>query len=52
MATGSKKRLTVSEVIQASPTAEFDPILGKGYVTGTHFTRMVLAGLQNSERSR
>ena len=47
-----KKRLTVSEVIEASPTAEFDPIWEKCYVTGTHFTRMVLAGLQHSERSR
>src|SRR5215471_17866354 len=37
-------RLTVSEIMDASPTAEFDATWGKGYVTGVHFTRIVLAG--------
>jgi hypothetical protein len=43
--------LTVSEIIDASPTAEFDSTWGKGYVTGVHFLRMVLAGLQQGEQS-
>jgi hypothetical protein len=46
-----KTRLTVSEVLDASPTAEFDSTWGKGYVTGVHLTRMVLAGRQHSEWS-
>jgi hypothetical protein len=45
-----KTRLTVSEVIAGTPTAEFDSTWGNGYVTGVHFTRMVLAGLQHGER--
>jgi len=46
-----QKGLSVSEVIAASSAAEFDSVWGKGYVTGAHFTRMVLAGLQYGERS-
>jgi glyoxylase-like metal-dependent hydrolase (beta-lactamase superfamily II) len=42
-----KTGLTASEVIAAAPTTEFDSTWGKGYVTGAHFTRMVLAGLQH-----
>jgi cyclase len=33
------------EIIASSPTAEFDAIWGRGYVTGDIFVRMVLAGL-------
>jgi len=32
-------------IISAQPTAEFDPLWGRGYVAGMHFTRMVLAGM-------
>jgi cyclase len=32
------------EIIAARPTAKFDPLWGRGYVTGAFFTRMVLAG--------
>ena len=41
--------LTASEIIAAAPTAEFDARWGTGYVTGPHFTRMVLAGLGITE---
>ena len=34
-----------SEIIASKPTAKFDPLWGRGYVTGAHFTRMVLAGM-------
>jgi glyoxylase-like metal-dependent hydrolase (beta-lactamase superfamily II) len=44
-------RLTVSEVIDVSPTAECESTWEKSSVTGVHFTRMGLAGLQHSERS-
>jgi Zn-dependent hydrolases, including glyoxylases len=37
--------LETGAIISAQPTAEFDPLWGRGYVTGTHFTRMVLAGM-------
>jgi hypothetical protein len=40
--------LTVPEIIRYAPTAEFDPIWGRGYVTGDYFIRMVLAGLNNA----
>lgn len=40
-----KERLTGPEIIASSPTAEFDPAWGRGYVTGAYFIRMVLAGL-------
>jgi hypothetical protein len=33
------------EIIASRPTAEFDSLWGRGYVTGEHFTRMVLAGM-------
>jgi cyclase len=36
---------TPAEIVQASPTADHDPLFGRGYVTGPLFTRMVLAGL-------
>jgi cyclase len=35
----------VSEIIASRPTAEFDSLWGRGYVTGAHFTRMALAGM-------
>jgi cyclase len=38
-------QLEIPEIIAARPTAEFDPIWARGYVTGAHFTRMVLAGM-------
>jgi glyoxylase-like metal-dependent hydrolase (beta-lactamase superfamily II) len=41
-----KSALTVQEIIRAVPTADHDPLFGRGYVTGAAFTRMVLAGLQ------
>lgn len=41
--------LTTPEIIAAAPTAEFDARWGTGYVTGPHFTRMVLAGLGMTE---
>ena len=34
----------ITEIIAAPPTAKFDSLWGRGYVTGMHFTRMVLAG--------
>jgi cyclase len=39
-------RRGLSEIIAARPTAEFDTLWGRGYVTGAHFTRMVLAGMK------
>lgn len=39
----------IPEMIAAKPTADFDPLWGRGYVTGAHFTRMVLAGMGLSE---
>jgi hypothetical protein len=39
-------RREVPEIIAARPTAEFDALWGRGYVTGAHFTRMVLAGMR------
>jgi len=36
-------QLETHEIISAQPTAEFDQLWGRGYVTGMHFTRMVLA---------
>ena len=41
--------LTAPEIIAAAPTTEFDARWGTGYVTGLHFTRMVLAGLGMTE---
>jgi cyclase len=38
-------QLETGAIVSAQPTAEFDPLWGRGYVTGTHFTRMVLAGM-------
>jgi hypothetical protein len=42
-------QFTISEIIAAGPTAEFDPLWGRGYVSGAHFTRMILAGLNLAE---
>jgi len=38
-------QLETGAIMPAQPTAEFDPLWGRGYVTGLHFTRMVLAGM-------
>jgi len=38
-------KLSLREIIAATPTVEFDSTWGGGYVTGEYFTRMVLAGL-------
>ena len=35
----------IPEILAARPTAEFDSVWGRGYVTGAHFTRMALAGM-------
>jgi glyoxylase-like metal-dependent hydrolase (beta-lactamase superfamily II) len=37
-------RLPTAEIIAAAPTADFDPVWGRGYVSGDTFLRMVLAG--------
>jgi hypothetical protein len=34
------------EIIESKPTADFDSLWGRGYVTGAYFTRMALAGLR------
>jgi glyoxylase-like metal-dependent hydrolase (beta-lactamase superfamily II) len=34
------------EIIESKPTADFDSLWGRGYVTGAYFTRMVLAGMR------
>jgi cyclase len=45
-------QLETREIMSAQPTAEFDPLWGRGYVTGAHFTRMVLAGMDlNQDRA-
>ena len=38
-------KLSVPEIVAATPTVEFDAAWGRGYVTGEYFTRMILAGL-------
>jgi glyoxylase-like metal-dependent hydrolase (beta-lactamase superfamily II) len=35
-----------SEIIESKPTADFDSLWGRGYVTGAYFTRMALAGMR------
>jgi hypothetical protein len=35
-----------SEIAAARPTAGFDSVWGRGYVTGEHFTRMALGGMR------
>jgi cyclase len=35
----------VAEVVSAAPTADFDAVWGRGYVTGASFVRMILGGL-------
>lgn len=37
------------EIIAARPTAELDPLWGRGYVTGTSFVRMALAAMKPSD---
>jgi len=44
-----ESQFTISEIIAVGPTAEFDPLWGRGYVNGAHFTRMILAGLNLAE---
>ena len=34
------------EIATARPTADFDSVWGRGYVTGEHFTRMALGGMR------
>jgi hypothetical protein len=41
---------SVAEILAAAPSAEFDPVWGRGYVTGTVFVRMILAGLGLTEK--
>jgi cyclase len=43
---------SVAEILAAAPSAEFDPVWGRGYVTGTVFVRMILAGLGLIEKPR
>ena len=33
------------EIMAARPTADFDSVWGRGYVSGAHFARMALAGM-------
>jgi cyclase len=35
----------IPEITAARPTADFDSVWGRSYVTGAHFTRMALAGM-------
>jgi cyclase len=35
----------IPEIMAARPTANFDSVWGRSYVTGEHFTRMALAGM-------
>ena len=35
-----------SEIATARPTADFDSVWGRGYVTSEHFTRMALGGMR------
>jgi cyclase len=35
----------IPEIMAARPTADFDSVWGRGYVTGAHFTRLALAGM-------
>jgi hypothetical protein len=41
---------SVAEILAAVPSAEFDPVWGRGYVTGTVFVSMILAGLGLTEK--
>lgn len=43
---------SVTEILAAAPTADFDPVWGRGYVTGEIFVRMILAGLGLTEKPR
>jgi len=36
----------IPEITAARPTADFDSVWGRGYVTGAHFTRMALDGMR------
>ncbi len=39
-----KSHRPVAEILAAAPTADFDSVWGRGYVTGAIFVRMILAG--------
>jgi cyclase len=44
-------RAPATEILAAAPTADLDPVWGRGYVTGDIFVRMILAGTgQGGER--
>ena len=43
---------SVTEILAAAPTADFDPVWGRGYVTGEIFVRMIPAGLGPTEKPR
>ena len=43
---------SVAEILAAAPSAEFDPVWGRGYVTGTVFVGMIQAGLGLTEKNR
>jgi cyclase len=43
---------SVAKIIAAAPTADFDVVWGRGYVTGDIFIRMVLAGLGLTTKTR
>jgi glyoxylase-like metal-dependent hydrolase (beta-lactamase superfamily II) len=40
----------LTEIMAAAPTADFDSIWGRGYVTGDIFVRMILAGFGLEEK--
>lgn len=41
---------SVAEILAAAPSADFDPVWGRGYVTRDIFLRMILAGLGLTEK--
>jgi len=43
--------LSFPEILTSNPTEEFDPVWGRGYVTGPLFTGMVLAGWRSTAKS-
>jgi hypothetical protein len=45
-------KLSLSEIIAATPTVEFDSTWGRRYITGEYFTRMILAGLGVDDHRR
>jgi len=44
-------QLSVSEIMAAMPTRDFDAVWGRGYVTGEIFLHMILAGLGLTEKT-